>query len=264
MELAPGSFLKSLRVQWRVVQALMMREVITRYGRENLGVLWLIAEPALFTLGVSALWTAAGLNHGSSLPIVAFAITGYSSVLMWRNTASRCNSALIHNFNLLFHRNVQVIDVFITRIMLELAGTTASFTLLSLFFISINVISPPIDLLQVIGGWLMLAWFGAALGMVLGAATAYSELVDRIWHPTSYLLFPLSGAAFMVEWLPQRAQDVVLLLPMVHGVEMVREGFFGDAVRTHYDANYMTLCCLVLTLIGLLLVRDAGRRVEPP
>ena len=263
-DLAPGSFLKSLRVQWRVIQALMMREVITRYGRENLGVLWLIAEPALFTLGVSALWTAAGLNHGSSLPIVAFAITGYSSVLMWRNTASRCNSALIHNFNLLFHRNVQVIDVFITRIMLELAGTTASFTLLSLFFISINVISPPVDLLRVIGGWLMLAWFGAALGMVLGAATAYSELVDRIWHPTSYLLFPLSGAAFMVEWLPQRAQDVVLLLPMVHGVEMVRDGFFGDAVRTHYDASYMALCCLLLTLLGLLLVRDAGRRVEPP
>jgi len=51
---------------------------------------------------------------------------------------------------------------------------------------------------------------------------------------------------------------------MVHGVEMVREGFFGDAVRTHYDASYMALCCLLLTLVGLLLVRDAGRRVEPP
>ena len=264
MEAGPGSFLKSLRVQWRVIRALLMREVITRFGRENLGVLWLIAEPATFTLGVSALWTAAGLNHGSSLPIVAFAITGYSSVLMWRNTASRCNSAILQNFNLLYHRNVQVIDVFITRIILELAGTTASFTLLSLFFIAIDVISPPVDLLQVVGAWLMLAWFGASLGLVLGSATAYSELVDRIWHPTSYLLFPLSGAAFMVEWLPQRGQDVVLLLPMVHGVEMLREGYFGDTVRTHYDLSYMALCCLVLTLIGLLLVRDAGRRVEPP
>ena len=264
MEAGPGSFLKSLRVQWRVIRALLMREVITRFGRENLGVLWLIAEPATFTLGVSALWTAAGLNHGSSLPIVAFAITGYSSVLMWRNTAGKCNSAIIQNFNLLYHRNVQVIDVFITRIILELAGTTASFTLLSLFFISIDVISPPVDLLQVVGAWLMLAWFGASLGLVLGAATTYSELVDRVWHPTSYLLFPLSGAAFMVEWLPQRAQDVVLLLPMVHGVEMLRDGYFGDAVRTHYDVSYMAVCCLVLTLVGLLLVRDAGRRVEPP
>jgi capsular polysaccharide transport system permease protein len=264
VEAPRGSFLKSLRVQWRVIRALLMREVITRYGRENLGVLWLIGEPALFTLGVMALWTGAGLSHGSNLPIVAFAITGYSSVLMWRNTASKCNSAIHQNFNLLYHRNVNVVDVFATRIILELAGTTASFTLLSLFFIAIDVISPPVDMLQVVGGWFMLAWFGAALGLTLGAATAYSELVDRIWHPTSYLLFPLSGAAFMVEWLPKPAQDVVLLLPMVHGVEMVREGFFGDVVRTHYDASYMALCCSVMTLVGLLLVRDAGRRVEAP
>ena len=264
MESSPQSLLSSLRVQWRVIWALLMREVITRYGRENLGVLWLIAEPALFTLGVTALWTAAGMNHGSSLPIVAFAVTGYSSVLMWRNTASRCNSAIHQNFNLLYHRNVQVLDVLFTRILLEVAGTTASFTVLSLVFIGTNVIEPPLDALQVVGGWLMLAWFGASLGMLLGAATAYSEIVDRIWHPTSYLLFPLSGAAFMVEWLPQRAQEIVLLLPMVHGVEMVREGFFGDAVRTHFDASYMAMCCLVLTFFALILVRDAGRRVEAP
>ncbi len=256
------SFLKSFAVQRRVIGALLMREVITRFGRENLGVLWLIGEPMIFTLGVATLWSAAGLSHGSSLPIVAFAITGYSSVLMWRNSVGRCNSAIQQNLNLLYHRNVQVIDVFVTRIVLELAGATASFVVLSIIFIAAEWIDPPIDLLMVVSGWLMLAWFGASLSLVIGAATAYSELVERIWHPTAYLLFPLSGAAFMVEWLPPAAQQVVLLLPMVHGVEMVREGFFGNAVRTHYDAGYMALCCLVLTFLGLYLVRDAGRRVE--
>jgi capsular polysaccharide transport system permease protein len=259
-----ASVLRSLRLQLRVIRALLMREVITRFGRENVGVLWLIAEPAMFTLGVSALWSAAGLSHGSGIPIVAFAITGYSSVLMWRNTASKCNAAIHHNFNLLYHRNVQVIDLFVTRIILELAGATSSFALLSILFISLDMMSPPVDLLEVLGGWLMLAWFGASLGLVLGAATAYSELVDRIWHPTSYLLFPLSGAAFMVEWLPKKGQEVVLMLPMVHGVEIVREGFFGNTVRTHHNAAYMALFCLVLNLIGLFLARDAGRRVEAP
>lgn len=259
-----GSFLKSLTVQLRVIRALLMREVITRFGRENLGVLWLVGEPMMFTLGVSALWSAAGLHHGSSLPIVAFAITGYSSVLMWRNTASKCNAAIHQNFNLLYHRNVQVLDLFATRIILELAGATASFALLSLFFITIDAIESPVDLFQVLCGWLMLAWFGGSLGLVLGSATAYSELVDRIWHPTSYLLFPLSGAAFMVDWLPSAAQKFVLLLPMVHGVEMVREGYFGNAIKTHYDVSYMAIWCLVLNLVGLLLARDAGRRVEAP
>jgi capsular polysaccharide transport system permease protein len=258
-----SSFRAGLRIQLRVIHALLMREIITRFGRENLGVLWLVGEPALFTLGVTALWTAAGLHHGSNLPIVAFAITGYSSVLMWRNTATKCNQAIHQNFNLLYHRNVQVLDVFFTRIILELAGATASFVTLSLVFITLNVIEPPVDMLTVVGGWLMLAWFGASLGLALGSASAYSELVDRIWHPTSYLLFPLSGAAFMVEWLPKAGQDIVLLLPMVHGVEMVREGYFGHTVRTHYDIAYMAVVCLVLNLIGLALARDASRRVEP-
>jgi capsular polysaccharide transport system permease protein len=256
------SFLKALAVQRRVLGALLMREVITRFGRENLGVLWLIGEPMLFTLGVAALWSAAGMNHGSNVPIVPFAITGYSSVLMWRNSVGRCNSAIQQNLSLLYHRNVQVIDVFITRILLEVAGATASFVVLSLFFIAIEWIAPPTDLLLVVSGWLMLTWFGASLSLVIGAATAYSELVERIWHPTAYLLFPLSGAAFMVEWLTPGAREVVLLLPMVHGVEMIREGYFGGVVRTHYDVGYMALCCLGLTFLGLYLVRDAGRRVE--
>ena len=76
-----------------MLHALLMREIITRFGRENLGVLWLVAEPMLFTLGVTTLWTAAGLHHGSPIPIVAFAVTGYSSVLMWRNCATRAGSA---------------------------------------------------------------------------------------------------------------------------------------------------------------------------
>lgn len=252
----------SLRVQMRVIRALLLREVITRFGRKNLGVLWLVGEPMIFTLGVAAMWTAAGLHHGSQLPIVAFAVTGYSSVLMWRNSVSRCNSGIQQNFNLLYHRNVRVIDVLVTRIVLELAGATASFMVLTVAFVGLEMIEWPVDLLQVIAGWLMLAWFGAALGMFIGSATAYSELVDRIWHPVSYLLFPLSGAAFMVEWLPPGGREVVLWLPMVHGVEMVREGYFGNLVPTHYDVGYLALANLVLTWAGLLLMRDAARRVE--
>ena len=251
---------QSFAIQRRVVGALLMREVITRFGRENVGVLWLIGEPMIFTLGVAALWTGAGMNHGSSIPIVAFAITGYSSVLMWRNTVGRCNSGIQQNLNLLYHRNVRVIDVFVTRIILEISGATASFIVLSLIFTSIEWINPPVDLLRVVAGWMMLAWFGTALALTIGAATAYNEIVDRLWHPAAYLLFPLSGAAFMVDWLPATAQKIVLLLPMVHGVELVREGYFGNVVRTHYDMRYMAMVNLVLTLIGLFLLRDAARR----
>ncbi len=259
-----NTFFSSFAIQRRVLWALMMREIITRFGRDNLGVLWLFVEPMLFTLGVTVLWTAIGMHHGSSIPIVAFAVTGYSSVLLWRNCASRAVMAIGPNSNLLYHRNVRVMDIFLTRILLEIAGATTSFFILGNIFTAAGWMSPPVDLLIVLQGWLLLAWFGTALALVIGAATAYSETVEKLWGPTSYLLFPLSGAATMVDWLPKEFQDVILLLPMVHGVEMLRDGYFGSVVQTHYDVSYLGLVNLVLTLIGLLLVAGAGRRVEVP
>jgi capsular polysaccharide transport system permease protein len=255
------SLLQSFAIQRRVIRALMLRELITRFGRQNIGVLWLIAEPMIFTLGVAAFWTASGANHGSNLPIVAFAITGYSSVLMWRNTVGRCIGGISQNSSLLYHRNVRVMDVFATRILLEAAGATASFAVLTISFFSIEWIKPPVDPLRVVAGWFMLGWFGAALALSVGSAAALSHLVERIWHPASYLLFPLSGAAFMVDWLPPAGQEFALILPMVHAVELIREGYFGDVVRTHYDMTYMASFNLGLTLAGLFLMHAAARRV---
>jgi ABC-type polysaccharide/polyol phosphate export permease len=256
-----GSLREAFRVQTRVIHALFMREVITRFGRENFGALWLVGEPMIFTLGVAAVWSLSDMHHRSSLPFIAFAITGYSSVLMWRNSVSRCVCGIQQNRNLLYHRNVKVLDVFLTRILLEMCGATASFILLSAFFLALEWIEPPVDMLTVIGGWLMLAWFGSALALLIGAATAYSEVFERLWHPAAYLLFPLSGAGFMVEWLAPKVQEVVLLLPMVHGVEMVREGFFGGVVHTVYDVTYMAVINLGLTLFALVVVRHAAHRV---
>lgn len=254
---------QSWLIQRRVIGALLMREILTRYGRHNIGFLWLFVEPMIFTLGVTALWTATKSVHGSNLPIVAFAITGYSSVLLWRNMPARCIGAIEPNLSLMYHRNVKAIDIFAARLLLEAAGATISFIALGCFFSFVGWIAPPEDVLKVMFGWFMLAWFGASLATFLGALSHQYEIVDKFWHPTQYLLFPLSGAAFMVDALPKQAQDVILFLPMVHGVELVREGYFGTAFTAHYDMSYMALICAILTLLALTQVHIVSRLVVP-
>lgn len=249
--------------QLRVLGALLIREMLTRYGRHNIGFLWLFVEPMLFTLGVTALWTATKALHGSDLPIVAFALTGYSSVLLWRNMPGRCIGALWANLSLLYHRNIKVLDIYIARLLLEFGGATISFSALSILFISIGWLSAPEDFLKVAAGWLLIAWFGAALAITLGALSHESELVDKLWHPASYLIFPLSGSAFMVDALPPMAQEIVLYIPMVHGVELVREGYFGSRARAHYDLGYLVSVTLALSCVALLVVRRIARRVVP-
>lgn len=257
------NFKKSWVVQRRVIHALLMREVLTRFGRHNIGFLWMFVEPMLFTLGVTALWTLVKANHGSSLPIVAFALTGYSSVLLWRNMPARTIGSITPNLALMYHRNVKVIDVFAARVLLEAMGATISFVVLAAIFTGIGWMKPPENILQVIGAWIMLAWFGASLAISLGALSEQSEVIEKLWHPAAYLLFPMSGAAFLVDALPPLGQKYVLLLPMVHGVEMLREGYFGSAVRAHYNTGYMALCCTALTLFGLAKTRIISRMVMP-
>lgn len=250
-------------IQRRVIGALLMREVLTRFGRHNIGFLWLFVEPMLFTLGITALWYFAGANHGSSLPIVAFALTGYSSVLLWRNMPARCAQAIEPNRALLVHRRVRVLDLFLTRILLEAAGASISFLFLSIAYIAVGALDPPEDVLEVIAAWLLLAWFGGALALFIGTLAFFSELVDKIWHPFSYILFPLSGSGFLVSVLPPQGREAVMYVPMVHGVEMLREGYFGSKVVSYYDPWYIIGFSAVLTIVGLLLLRRVTREVVP-
>jgi ABC-type polysaccharide/polyol phosphate export permease len=254
---------ESFSIQRRVIGALLMREVLTRYGRHNVGFLWLFVEPMMFTLGVTALWTALKSVHGSSIPITAFALTGYSSVLLWRNMPNRCIGAIQPNLALMYHRNVRIIDVFLSRLILEAAGASISFLLLSVVFIALGWVNMPEDMLLVLVGWFMLAWFGMALAILLAAFAEEYEAIDKLWHPASYLLFPLSGAAFLVDALPLQAQNFVLYLPMVHAVECLRDGFFGSQMNPHYDLWYMAVINLVLTFFGLLQTYRISLRVVP-
>lgn len=256
------SFARSLRIQARVVGALVMREMITRYGRHNIGFLWLFGEPMLFTAGIAALWNGTHAAHGGLVPIIPFAITGYSAVLIWRNGVSRCANAIEPNKALLFHRNVRVVDFFLARVALEVSGATVSFLVIASATIFLGLTRGPADAGLVLAGWLYLSWYALGLGLVVGAMSEYSEMVDRVWHTITYLYFPFSGAAFMVDWLPHGLQSYALWIPTVQINEMIRGGYFGAAVHARFDVLYLTKANLVLTLLGMALIRIAGRRVE--
>jgi capsular polysaccharide transport system permease protein len=129
---------------------------------------------------------------------------------------------------------------------------------LTIAFYAMGWLELPEDLLQVIAGWLLLCWFAAGLGMTMGGLSEKAEVVGRFWHPVSYVLMIVSGVAYMVDALPPSLQRAVLWVPMINGVEFMREGWFGSQVRAHYDIAYMVGANIALTLIGISLVRQIG------
>lgn len=251
-----------VRVRLRVIHAVIARELLTRYGRDNIGFLWTFIEPMLFTTAIATLWSITKVHAMPGVSIVAFALTGYSSVLMWRNSASRCTHTMSTNWALLYHREVTPISLYVARILIEVISSSGSFMLMALACGALGYMGPPDDLFRVALAWFLLIGFTFGLAMCVGALASMSEVFDRIWHMLTYLLFPVSGAVFMVHWLPDAAHNVVLTLPMVHVTEMLRGGWFGSAVKTYESAPYLASCDLVLIALGLLLVRIAGRKVE--
>lgn len=257
------AFISSLKIQLRVVGALLMREILTRYGRHNLGFLWLFLEPALFTLGIVTLWSFMKSHSNEGISVVAFAVTGYSYVLMWRNVASRCSKAIEPNLSLMYHRNVKVLDLFLARIILEVSGITISFVTLVAVFSILGLMDPPRDVFLMLMAWCLLVLFSAGLGLVVGVISETSEIFERIWHTFTYLFFPLSGAAYMVTFLPSNLQKLALYIPPLHGIEMLRHGYYGDTVRTYEDPWYLLVVSLVLIFVGLLGVAWVRNKVQP-
>jgi capsular polysaccharide transport system permease protein len=255
------SFLHSLAIQRRVIYALVLREILTRYGRHNIGFLWLFIEPMLFSVGITILWTYANYSKGL-ISVAGFALTGYSSIVVWRNTVNKMTSAASSNKGVLYHQQVKILDLVLARIILEFASVTTSFVILTIAFQQIGLMEMPVDPLTAVMGWFYLLWFVSSVGMVAAYLGTVAEFFDRIWHVAIYLTLPFTGAFSMMAWLPPEAQSILLWSPMVNAVEMLREGYFGAGVKAMYSVQYLVEVNTALTLLGLLLVHKIRRGLE--
>jgi capsular polysaccharide transport system permease protein len=255
-----ASLQRAMRVQTRVLGALLLREIITRYGRHNIGFLWLFLEPIMFCLGVVILWNNTHRSSGLQVEITPFVVTGYSCLLLWRTCSFRGLMAIEPNRSLLHHRQVKIQDIFAARMLLEITGVTAALLILLTLMNALGFMELPRDPMLMMGGWLSMAWFSACLGIILGCLSELSDLVERIWHPSSYFLLAISGTFFMGDWLPTSTQELATWVPMVNAVEMMRAGYWGDSPHFHYQIAYLVFVCLSMTLASLLLMRMPALR----
>ncbi|WP_271022571.1 hypothetical protein [Rhizobium sp. RCAM05973] len=105
----PSQFLAGLKIQGRVLGALIMREMLIRYGRENIGFLWLALEPMILTSGVMLMWTL--LRHEAhGLVVAAFVLSGYMPLTLWRHISGHAVSCLRQNMPLMYHRQIRLAD----------------------------------------------------------------------------------------------------------------------------------------------------------
>jgi capsular polysaccharide transport system permease protein len=255
---------RDLAVQCHVVGAIMLREMVTRWGRRNLGFAWLFCEPLIFAFPVITVWSyvRAPFEHG--LPMTTFVWTGYMPLLIFRHVSSGALFSIRTSSALLYHRRVTPLDVFLGRQGLEALGNLASVAVSFVLFVSIGVMQFPENYSLMLLGFLYTAWWSLCIALILASLSERSEIVSHVWAPISYLYIFFSGFFFLAQWLPPGLRRIALALdPPVHCYEMVRGGMFGSQlVHPYYDIGYVSFILAILTLIGLWLMHDIRNHLE--
>jgi capsular polysaccharide transport system permease protein len=245
-----------------VVTSLILREIITRYGRRGLGFFWLVGEPMMFTVAIIILWSFIKAPYQHGIRIAPFVMTGYMCLIMFRHMVSYSMAAVSGNTGLLYHKNISVLHVYMARYVLEFFGSTLAFFILYTALLGLGQVGIPHNLLLVYWGWFSLFVLSMGIAMVLSALAAEFEILERIVPIMLYAVLPFSGVFAMAAWIPAGYRDVYLAMPLPHPVEMIRAGVFGEFVETHYDPIYPVFCGAILIVFGLLLLARAKEHLD--
>ena len=258
-----SGFLTSLRIQANVVGALIMRELHTRYGRENIGYLWMVLEPMTLALAVSSLHVMQkGSEFGNDIQPVPFTICGYCIFIIFRQIVGRSEGLLEANAPLLYHRMVTLFDMVVARSLLESAGVVTTFVILLGFASALGMAHPPARPLELMAGVMFMIWFSFAVSLNVCALTNDNRLAGRLVHPILYIMMPLSGGFFRLIWLPEPFRTWMSWFPMVQIFELVRYGQFRTAKDTYVNPVYLIGWCMVLTLMGLMSLKVVRRHIH--
>lgn len=256
-----ASLRQGWNIQVRVIGALMLRELTTRFGRENIGFLWVMAEPLLFAVLVGLLWRAMKGPTDYGVDIIAFVVTGYLPLVLFRSSMGRGVKSFTANGSLMYHRQIKILDLLLVRFAIELIGHMMAYLFIGTVLWVLGIFPTPYDIGFLMLGWVYYALFTFSVMLVVAALSEMSETIEKILPVITYIMIPLSGAFYLVSALTPAAGDVVLYSPPVHGMEMMRYGVFGPSIDPRFDYVYPLQFSLICLALGLLLCRVIRKRL---
>lgn len=256
------SYLDAVKQRVRIARALVIRDMMMRFGRGNIGFAWVVLEPMILAGGVMVIWSLTMGGGKTGFGVTALVLTGYLPLTLWRNLTNGMIGIFRRTAPLLYHRVISLFDILLARQLLDTAGATLALLVLYFVLAAGGWISEVARLDLMIVGWLLMAWLACATGGIIAVATELWESADKIVQPFQYLMIPISGAFFMVEWLPPDFQRLVLINPTVHCYELFRAGFFGDQITAYYSISYVCEIAFVLTFLSVLCVEKVRPHVR--
>jgi len=243
----------AFRTQAYVISALFKREMITRFGKYKLGLMWLIIDPlaSVIILGV-ILGPIMGRSSGD-IPYPFFLLCGYMMLRALTGPLNMGVGAIAANQGLLVFRQVQPIDPFITRFIFELFNNTIAF----IFFCVVAAwigITISTEHLFTLFYCIILTWLtGCGLGLVIGVKSIKIKELEKVQQYVQRPLIFVSGVLYPTSVIPLEYQKYLFLNPIVHTVEITRHCLLPNYILPEgINLFYPMMFCIVCLAFGMM------------
>ena len=261
---AIATFLDGLMQQGAVLRALCLRELQQRFGRDNIGYLWVVGEPMMLASVVTLLHRLVTRHEANGFSPFTFMLTGYSIYIIFRGTFNRSEDALHASETLFYHGMITPFDVMVAKWLVEVLGCVSALVILQTLGIMVGLSEFPARPLYLIEAVGLFAWWSLVLSLIASAYAYISPLVGRLLAPLSYFALPLSGAFLTMSVLPKWAHPAMAWNPMMSVFELARYGQFDQATDRYVHTGYVVVITVFCTYWGLLEIRRIRKRIHVP
>lgn len=249
-----------LRAQRNVLAALILRDVKTRFGSAP-GFLIAIAWPLTHILVLLGINVYFGRVHpyGESavlwfaVSLTPFQIVAYVSRFMLKG--------LLNNRQLLGFPAINVIDILVSRVLIEIIVAACVVGSIVVILASLDVDFMPLDIPMAFGAFSSALMLGIGMGILNSIIAMMFPIWSTIFTLSLILLWLTSGAYFVPSTLNGTLQIYLSYHPMLHCIEWAREAWFSGYHSMLLDKAYVVTFGLFTICGGLVLERLMRGRV---
>jgi ABC-type polysaccharide/polyol phosphate export permease/Tfp pilus assembly protein PilF len=256
-------WLAAIRMQGRIIFALLIRETRTRFGETRLGYFWAIVEPSSHLALIAAVFsfiTKGVAPIGESLIVYYF--TGVLPYLLFGNTIIHVQESIESNKTLLEIPVISHVDVLIARGLLELVTQATVAVIMLSVFLCFDLPAIPDDIpkcmLALTCIWLLAFGVGVCNCVILHFIKSW----DVIFATVVRSLYFTSGVFISPMQLPDWVRDILVWNPLFQGIDWFRTGFYSTYDPDWLNRPYMVVCAIGTLLIGFGAERALRRKLS--
>jgi capsular polysaccharide transport system permease protein len=242
--------------QRRVILALMLHKVRTRFFGHGLGYLIAIAWPLSHIVILVAFFAIRGLMTPYGESTALFIGTGAVPFLTFSYTSRFTALTALMARPLLAFPEVKILDILLASVLVEVLGACLVTLLLVIIAWIFNIDARPMDFVEAayaLGACFLL---GAGFGLFNGVIALAFPMWFMVYTLLTIVLWLSSGVIFVPDAMPEPWRSILAYNPILQLIEWTRSAYYEGYGSITLDRRYTLEVGVASVFCGLLFERS--------